>query len=169
MTTETIVILSGAGVALLAILMLRLGKRLAIGLLILGGLVVAGTVALSMLGQATATREAAEAAKIAATGQAMTGAAMSLTLFVVVLLLLLLVVIVGAALAVGYFWLRWRLSESQRQGREVLRLPYHRRPLRPSTPPPVWWQGGPPVVYYVDDHGQEIDLPVDPSEWGWYE
>ena len=42
MTTETttIIILGGAGVALLAILMLRLGKRLAIGLLILGGLAV---------------------------------------------------------------------------------------------------------------------------------
>jgi hypothetical protein len=124
MTTETIVILSGAGVALLAVLMLRLGKRLAVGLLILGSLAVVTTVALSMLAQASANREtaiaaqqAARAAQTAAAGQAMTGAATSITLFLVILLLILVLTIAGVAFA----WTWWQKRRKREQYADMLR------------------------------------------------
>jgi hypothetical protein len=124
MNTETIVILGGAGVALLAVLMLRLGKRLAIGMLVLGGLVVVGTVALSMLTQASANRQtaiaaqqAAQAAQTAAAGQAMTSAATSITLFLVILLLILVLAIAGVAFA----WIWWQKRQKREQYVDMLR------------------------------------------------
>ncbi|MBN1979432.1 MAG: hypothetical protein JW918_18705 [Anaerolineae bacterium] len=124
MATETVIILGGIGVALLAILMLRLGKRLAIGLLVLGGLAVVGAVALSMLTQAQANREtaiaaqrAAEAAQIAAAGQTMTSAATSITLFLVILLLILVLSIAGVAFA----WTWWQKRQRREQYVDVLR------------------------------------------------
>jgi type II secretory pathway pseudopilin PulG len=124
MSTETVIILAGAGVALLAILMLRLGKRLAIGLLVLGGLVVVGAVALSILAQASANRQtaiaaqrAAEAAQTAAAGQAMTSAATSITLFLVILLLVLVLAIAGVAFA----WTWWQRQRKREGYLEMLR------------------------------------------------
>jgi hypothetical protein len=124
MATETVIILGGIGVAVLAVLILRLGKRLAVGLLILGGLAVVGTVALSMLTQAQANREtaiaaqrAAEAAQIAAAGQAMTSAATSITLFLVILLLILVLSIAGVAFA----WTWWQKRQKREQYVDVLR------------------------------------------------
>jgi flagellar basal body-associated protein FliL len=124
MTTETIVILGGIGVALLAILMLRLGKRLAIGLLVLGGLAIVGTVALSMLTQASANRQtaiaaqqAAQAAQTAAAGQAMTSAATSITLFLMILLLILVLTIAGVAFA----WTWWQKRQRREQYVDMLR------------------------------------------------
>jgi hypothetical protein len=124
MTTETIVVLVGAGVALLAILMLRLGKRLAIGLLILGGLAAVVAVALALLAQASANREtaiaaqkAAEAAQIAAAGQSMTSAATGLTLFLVALLVVLALGFGGACAA----WRWWQKRQKQEQYADMLR------------------------------------------------
>jgi hypothetical protein len=123
MSTEMIVILGGAGVVALAILILRLGKRLAIGLLILGSLIVVGTVALSMLTQASANREtavaaqqAAWAAQTASAGQAVTSAATSITLFLVILLLT--VVLATAGVALGWTW--WQRQCKQEQYRAML-------------------------------------------------
>jgi hypothetical protein len=174
MTTETIVILGGAGVALLAILMLRLGKRLAIGLLILGGLAVVGTVALSMLTQASANREtaiaaqqAAQAAQTAAAGQAMTGAATSITLFLVILLLILVLAVAGVALA----WTWWQKRQRREQYVDMLRqaqvyaaLQGQRLPglpRRPAYPAPCSLPGypaqaPPPSVIVV---GQQSPTP----------
>jgi hypothetical protein len=124
MSTETVIILGGIGVAVLAVLILRLGKRLAIGLLILGGLAVVGTVALSMLTQAQANREtaiaaqqAAQAAQTAAAGQAMTSAATSITLFLVILFLVLVLFIAGVAFA----WTWWQKRQRQEQTVDMLR------------------------------------------------
>jgi hypothetical protein len=166
MTTETIIILGGIGVALLAILMLRLGKRLAVGLLILGGLAVVGTVALSMLTQASATREtaiaaqqAAQAAQTAAAGQAMTSAATSITLFLVILLLVLVLSIAVVAFA----WTWWQKRQRREQYVDMLRqaqlyaaLQGRRLPgvaRRPTYPPmyslPSYPQTAPPSVVVV--------------------
>jgi hypothetical protein len=174
MTTETMIILGGAGVALLAILMLRLGKRLAIGLLVLGGLAVVGTVALSMLAQASANREtaiaaqqAAQAAQTAAAGQAMTSAATSITLFLVILLLILVLAIAGVAF--GWTWWQKRQKREQYVGMlrqaqlyaalQGRRLPRPaRRPAYPAmhslpgypaqaTPPSVIVVGQQPATY----------------------
>jgi flagellar basal body-associated protein FliL len=166
MSTETVIVLSGAGVALLAVLMLRLGKRLAIGLLILGGLAVVTTVALSMLTQASATREAAiaaqqaaQAAQTAAAGQAMTSAATSITLFLVILLLILLLAVAGVAFA----WTWWQKRRKREQYTDMLRqaqlyaalqgqrLPGPaRRPAYPALPPLGYpAQAAPPSVVVV--------------------
>jgi type II secretory pathway pseudopilin PulG len=174
MSTEIVILLTGAGVALLTILMLRLGKRLAVGLLVLGGLAIVGTVALSMLTQASANREtaiaaqrAAEAAQTAAAGQAMTSAATSITLFLVILLLILVLAIAGVAFA----WTWWQRQRKREGYLETLRqaqvyaalqgrrLPgSRRRPAYPAmhalpgypaqaAPPPVIVVGQQPPAY----------------------
>jgi hypothetical protein len=177
MSTETVIIVGGIGVALLAILMLRLGKRLAIGLLVLGGLAVVGTVALSMLTQASANREtaiaaqrAAEAAQTAAAGQAMTSAATSITLFLVILLLVVVLAIAGVACG-WTWWQRQRKRESYleilRQGQiyaamQGRRLPgFARRPAYPALQPLPGYpaQMTPPSVIVV---GQQPQIPYPP-------
>ena len=114
MDTSMIVILGGIGVALLAILILRLGKKLALFLLALAALAVVGAVALAMNSQAQATREAARAAEIAAVGQATTSAAMSIIAFLLALIVLLLLAIVGAVVA--WFWWQQRQKRARFQG-----------------------------------------------------
>jgi len=174
MSTETVIILGGIGVAVLAVLILRLGKRLAIGLLILGGLAIVGTVALSMLTQAQANREtaiaaqrAAQAAQTAAAGQAMTGAATSITLFLVILLLILVLTVAGVAFA----WTWWQKQRKREGYLEMLRqaqvyaalqgrrLPgVARRPAYPATQPLPGYpaQAAPPSVIVV---GQQSPTP----------
>jgi len=107
----TIIILAGLSVAALGILILRMGKRLALFLLVMGGLAVAMTVAWALTEQARATRQAAEAATVAAAGQATMSAATSITLF-------LMMVILGMALLVGgtvglSCWLRQRQKRAR--------------------------------------------------------
>jgi flagellar basal body-associated protein FliL len=167
MSTEMMVILGGASVVALAILILRLGKRLAIGLLILGSLVVVGTVTLSMLAQASANREtaiaaqqAARAAQTASAGQAVTSAATSITLFLVILLLT--VVLAAAGVALGWTW--WQKQRKQEQYREMLQqaqiyaalqgrrpLALSRRPACPTMVPMPGYptQAAPPSVVVV--------------------
>jgi type II secretory pathway pseudopilin PulG len=164
---EVMLILVGAGIVALAVLFLRLGKRLAMGLLILGGLAVVGTVALSMLTQARANREtaiaaqqAAQAAQTAAAGQAMTSAATSITLFLVILLLILVLAVAGAAF--GWTW--WQRRQRREQTVDMLRqaqlyaalqgrrLPRPaRRPAYPAmqTLPGYPAQAAPPSVIVV--------------------
>ena len=120
---EVILVLVGLAAVALAILFLRLGKRLAIGLLILGGMATVITVALAMLGQASANREtaiaaqqAAQAAQVAAAGQTMTSAATSITLFLVILLLVVVLVIAGVAFA--WFW--WQKRQRREQYANML-------------------------------------------------
>jgi len=122
--SEILIVLIGVAVAAFGILFLRLGKRLAVGLLVLGGLAVVGTVALSMLTQASANREtaiaaqqAAQAAQTAAAGQTMTSAATSITLFLVILLLILVLAIAGVAFA----WTWWQKRQKREQYTDMLR------------------------------------------------
>jgi hypothetical protein len=164
---EILVVLIGVAAAAFGVLFLRLGKRLAVGLLILGGLAVVGVVALSMLTQASATREtaiaaqrAAEAAQTAAAGQAMTSAATSITLFLVILLLVLVLAIAGVAFA----WTWWQKRQKREQYVDMLRhaqlyaalqgrrLPGPaRRPAYPAMPPLPGYpaQATPPSVIVV--------------------
>ena len=72
-----LVVLGGVAAVGLALAILKLGRRLATGLIVVGGLAVVGAVALAMMSQAQATREAARAATVAAAGQAATSAAVS--------------------------------------------------------------------------------------------
>lgn len=97
-TTILFVIAGGIGLAVLGILFLKIGKRLALWLLGLGGLAVIGTLALGFLAQANANKAVAETAKIQAKTQAATSAANSLIMFLLVVLLFIIVVaVVGVA------------------------------------------------------------------------
>jgi len=114
--TIIFVILAGVAVAALGFLTLKLGRRLAIFLLALGGCVAVVAVALALLEQARATREAARAATVAAAGQAVTSAATSITLFLVMVILLMLLLAGGAVAAVLY----WRRYQRREQLRDAL-------------------------------------------------
>jgi len=114
--TIIFVILAGVAVAALGILVLRLGRRLALFLLAGGGLVAVIAVAVALFEQARATRQAAEAATVAAAGQAVTSAAASITLFLVTVILFLLLLAVGAVAAVLY----WRRYQRREQFRDTL-------------------------------------------------
>lgn len=116
MDVTIIVILAGVGVAVLAILFLRLGRKLAIFLLAAGGCVAVVAMAFALTEQARATRQAAEAATVAAAGQAVTSAATSITLFLVMVILFSLLLAVGAVAAVLY----WRRYQRREQLRDTL-------------------------------------------------
>ena len=116
MAIEILVILIGAAAAALGILVLRLGKKLALFLLALAVLAVVGAVALAMNSQAQATKEVARAAEIAAVGQATTSAAMSIIAFLLALIVILLLAIVGAVVA----WLWWQQRQKRARFQEAL-------------------------------------------------
>jgi hypothetical protein len=115
-TTIIFVILAGVAVAALGILVLRLGRRLALFLLVGGGLAAVIAVAVALAEQARATRQAAQAATVAAAGQAVTSAATSITLFLLAVLFGGVLLAVGAVVAVLY-WRHWQRRE---QFRDVL-------------------------------------------------
>jgi hypothetical protein len=97
-TTILFVIAGGIIIAILGILFLRIGKKLALWLLGIGGLAVVGTMALGFLAQAKANKAIAETAKIQATSQAATSAANSVIIFLLVVLLFIFVLaVIGVA------------------------------------------------------------------------
>jgi hypothetical protein len=97
-TTILFVIAGGIILAILGILFLRIGKKLALWLLGIGGLAVVGTMALGFLTQAKANKAIAETAKIQAASQAATSAANSVIIFLLVILLLIVVLaVIGVA------------------------------------------------------------------------
>ncbi|MBN1811791.1 MAG: hypothetical protein JXA14_08140 [Anaerolineae bacterium] len=164
MTSEMIILLAGLGVAALAILALRLGKRLVTLLLIAGVLGVVGMVALTLVEQARAARQAAQAATVAAAGQTMT------SVFVAFLMGAVFVVVVGVVAACGYFWLRWRLLQRQLERLRRPSVPQYRmmegwlpQGERREAPPETT-----PAIYYVDAGGDEVELPPEAmAYWGW--
>jgi hypothetical protein len=86
------------------ILLIKFGQVIARFLLALGGLIVAGIIGLALLEQARATRAVAATASIAATGQAATSASLA----VIVVLVLLCLVAAGGVAAYLYFRRRGR-------------------------------------------------------------
>jgi hypothetical protein len=122
LSPELAITIGVAALALVAVawVLVRWGKAIMRFLLLLAGLAIA---ALTMMRQAAATREVARAAAV---GQTVSSAGTFL------LLGALAVVVILAALAVGYFWLRWKLVEAHGvDGRR----PAHRR--RQRLPQPV--------------------------------
>jgi hypothetical protein len=113
LSPETIVILIGVAVAILAILTLILTRNLGLFLLIAGGIAAVIIVAQAMRGQAEATQETAvavqetaQAATTATVGQTVTSLALS------ALAGLLALVVVVAIVAVAYFWFRAKRAEA---------------------------------------------------------
>lgn len=94
------------------ILTLRMGRKLLVAIAALGGIAVLVIVALAMLGQADATRQAskaaqgaAEAATRASTGQSLT------TILLIVMGIVQLVTVVASA----YFFIRWKIADQYAQ------------------------------------------------------
>jgi len=131
------------------VVLVRWGRAIVRFLLLLAGLVVVGLVALAMTRQATATKEVARAAEVAAVGQTVSSAGAFL------LLGALVVVVILAALAVGAFWLRWQLAEARASGR--FQPAISRSPRRRQRLPQ-------PMVVVLE---QDLDdlTPVPSGEW----
>ncbi len=117
LSPETIVILIGAAVAILAILVLALTRKLGLFLLLAGGIVAVIIVAQAMRGQAEATQETAvaaqetaQAATTATVGQTVTSLALS------ALAGLLALVTILAIVAALYFWFQARRAEAGHSG-----------------------------------------------------
>lgn len=191
MTTEITVVLIGIAAATLGILVLRLGRKLAIFLLALGGLGVMGAVAYALAEQARATRQAAQAATVAAA----TSAATTIILFLLVVILAMVLAAVGAVL--GWHWLqgyreRQRMQKALQQAQIYALLsgtrPSAGRIPRPAMPardilvfPGQWPQpttedframleamreGQPDSLARLLLREQAI-LPLDDGEWQW--
>jgi hypothetical protein len=159
MDTPTIVILVGAAVAALGILVLRLGRRLATFLLIVGALGVAGSTAWALAAQAGATRRVAEVAEVQAVTNAGLSAAVSVTLFLLALVLALILGVAGAAAA----WLWWQRRQKQMQWQEALRQAQLYAILSGGRPsghgqlpsyPAHQGVGGPVIVFPGQQHPQ---------------
>jgi hypothetical protein len=141
MSTEIIIILGGIGVAVLGILILSLGKKLARFLIIAGGLAAVVVFALAMLAQASASRqaaqaatEAARAAEVASVGQTATSAALSIIVFLALVLVLVILLAVGGVAA----WLWWQKYQRQTCYQEMMaqaQMYAAMNGVRPVAPP----------------------------------
>jgi O-antigen/teichoic acid export membrane protein len=151
MEGQTLVILIVSMVAALLWLVLRFGRQIARAVLVLGILILGILTALALLSQASAARQAAKAATVAVSGQAVSSV---MTAFCLGGLTAALVSAMGAA---GVFWIRWQLAEHNRQ-----RLRRRTRPkVLPHTNPPE-------VVYIVEDEDNPLPIgDLDLSFWGW--
>ena len=104
-------ILAGAGAAVVILLWLalRFGRQVARAMLIGGILTLGILTALALLRQASAARQAAKAAIVAASGQAVS------SVVTVFCLGGLTAALAGAMGAAGVFWIRWQLAERNRR------------------------------------------------------
>lgn len=134
------IILGIGGVLLLALVIIKLGRKIATFLLAAGGIVAVLVVVFAILDQAKATRQAAEAATVASTGQA------TASVGVTVLATLLVVVVIISGLALAY--LTWRLRRAQRRAAQ--------QPMRWRSGPNARWSREPRMPH----------IPVHP--YGYY-
>ncbi len=95
-----IIILIGVAVAALGLLILRLGRKIALFLLATGGLAAVIAIAWALAEQARATRQAAQATTVAAA----TSAATTIIVFLLVVILTMVLAAVGVVL--GWHWLQ---------------------------------------------------------------
>ena len=146
-------VLAGTGAAMVILLWLavRFGRQVARAVLIGGILALGILTALALLSQASAARQAAKAATVAASGQMVSSVVTAFCLGG------LTAALVGAMGAAGVFWIRWQLAER------------NRRQLRQRTRPRVLPHTDPPEVVYILEDEDEL-LPIgdlDLSLWGW--
>ena len=146
MNTENLVILCGIGIVALLWLALRFGRVIARALLIAGGIVLAGIVALSGLVSSLASFQTARTAQTAIRATSITSGLAGVVIGGLV------VVSLGAVGVAGFFYLKWKLAEHQKQ------LPQRRRRALP--------QREPEIVYIVEDGNVDLD-GVDLAQWGW--
>jgi hypothetical protein len=142
MTIPAQLILAIGGVIALSVILIKLGRQIAIFLLVAG--VIAGVlvIGLVLLGQAKATQQVAEAAAVASTGQTATSVS---TIVLATLLAVALVTIV-----LGFAYMNWRLQRAQRRAA--------RQPRR--------WRPGPNARW--GQHGRSQAHIVPPAPAGRY-
>jgi len=192
---EAMIVLIGAAIVALLWLAIRFGKRIARTVLLLCILAGAVILALAMLSQAGASRQAAKAATEAMSAVRVVAVGQSVGTVITILTLGAMgMVTVGALGAAGVFWLRWRLalysgraklSEQRRtvldrtvQGRQLPRR-QRERALRDQDPLSFGTvldrtvqcqrtEGPPEVVYILEKQAEPINLDgLDLQEWGW--
>jgi hypothetical protein len=170
--SQLLVVLIGLAVVALAILLLRMGRKIAIFLLVVGGLVVSVAVTLTMLAQADASRQAAIAAQRSAEAATVSAAGQTLGNIIVAVLALVILGIVGAGGVGGvYLYIRWQLAE--RRFHQLVddgshwSLPRRRLSHRSRRVPAIY------VVEAeesdVDEETNALDIldRLDLSAWGW--
>ena len=162
LTISPQLILAIGGVIALGLVLIKLGRQIAIFLLAAGVIAAVLVVGLAILDQAKATQQAAEAAAVASTGQ--TAASVST---IVLATLLAMVVIAGG---LGFAYLIWRLRRAERRAARQTRQwrpgPNARwgqvgdaRPVpyghHLAAPPPVYYPPigyAPPPAYPANSH-----------------
>ena len=95
------------GAIVLGVVLIKLGRQIAIFLLVGGAIAAVIVVALAILDQAEATRQVAQAATVASAGQA------TASVGVTILGTLLAVVVIGGGLGIAY--LVWRLRRTEKR------------------------------------------------------
>ena len=140
---DTLVIVAGAILALL--LLVKFWRTIARFALILAGIAAVIIVALALLNQAVASKEAAQAAHAASIGQSVTSVIIALVIGGLGTLVL------GALGTAGFFWIRWKLEQRQKQ------LPQQQR--RALS------QQEPEIVYITQDDGFDL-AELDLTQWG---
>jgi len=140
---DTLAIVAGAILALL--LLVKFWRTIARFALILAGIATAIIVALALLNQAVASKEAAQAAHAAGIGQSVTSVIIALVIGGLGTLVL------GALGTAGFFWIRWKLEQRQKQ------LPQQQR--RALS------QQEPEIVYITQDDGFDL-AELDLTQWG---
>jgi hypothetical protein len=113
MTIPAQLILVIIGVILVSVVLIKLGRQIAIFLLAAGVIAAVLVIGLVLLGQAKATQQVAEAAAVASTGQT----AVSVSTIVLVTLLFVALVTIGP----GFAYLIWRLRRAERRPRQQSR------------------------------------------------
>jgi hypothetical protein len=107
MTISPELILAIGGAIALGVILIKLGRQIAIFLLAAGFIAAVIVGGLVLLDQAKATQQVAEAAAVASTGQTATSVS------TIVLATLLAVVVIAGGL--GFAYMNWRLQRAQRQ------------------------------------------------------
>jgi hypothetical protein len=152
------------------ILTFRMGRKLLLAIAALGGIAVVVIMALTMLGQADATRQAskaaqgaAEAATRASTGQSLT------TILLIVMGIAQLVTLTGAA----YLYIRWKIADQYARGSKGQDSEgkwvsgpnaywgKKNDPNQPALPPGYYPPYQPPVVYQPEKEPESRD------DFGW--
>jgi len=147
MSAEHIVILCGVGVVALLWLAIRFSRQIVRVLLIAGGIILVGIVAVSGLSSSLASLQTARTAQTAIRATSITSGLAGIAIGG------LAVISLGAACIAGFFWLKWKLAERQRQPAQ----PKPRKQLPNQEPEIVYAR---PCGRVVEDDADlsEVDL-----------
>jgi hypothetical protein len=166
-----IMVLAGIALILAFILTFRMGRKLLLAIAALGGIAVVVIMALTMLGQADATRQASKAAQGAAEAATRASTGQSLiTILLIVMGIAQLVTLTGAA----YLYIRWKIADQYARGSKdqgdsgkwvsgpnAYWGKKNKSQQPPALPPGYYPPYQPPVVYQPEKEPESRD------DFGW--